>query len=452
MFALALRSLRYRSGGFAASFLAMFLGATILMAFASMLDTGMAEGVPSASKETLYTMGMVVGGWGLILVVFAVTSTLTQSVRQRGTEIALLKNTGATPAQLTRMIIGEAAVVAIAAAALAIVPAMLGGRALLAMLDSTDQVAPTVGYAFGPIALAMGLGITFAAATAAAVLTARRTTRMRAAESLADAEDGDAKMSKKRIIAGIVFLALGADLAVVTSTVMRGEGSDAMQTAGQTSIWVAIGLSLFAPVLVRRVTAVLAGPLERFGGVGGYLTVQNMRRRTGQMAAAVMPIILFTAIGTGTLYMQSIDNHAMRAAGLLKTNEQKNIETLNFVVIGMIVLFAAIMLINTLVAATSHRRREFAQQRLTGSTPRQVLRMVALEGVVLTATGVLFGTIASLFTILPFSIARTGDLLPDATAGLYLGIVALAGGLTLVTGLATTRRTIRTPAIEAVAT
>lgn len=451
MFTLALRSLRHRTGGFAASFLAMFLGATILMSFASMLDTSMADGVPAASRETLVTMGAVVGGWGLLLVLFAVASTLTQSVRQRAAEIALLKNTGATPAQLTRMILGESAVIAIAAGLLAIVPAMLGGRALLGLLHDNGQVAPAVDYAFGPIALGMGLGVTFVAAIAAAVLTARRTTKLRAVASLADATSGDAKMSKKRVVFGFVFLGLATNLAIVTATVMHGKGSDAMQTAGQTSIWAAIGLALLAPALVRRVTAVLAAPLQRFGGVAGYLTVQNMRHRSGQMATAVMPIILFTAIGTGTLYMQSIDNNALVADGLRKTTEQKNIETLNFVVIGMIVLFAAIMLINTLVAATTHRRREFAQQRLTGSTPRQVLRTVALEGVVLTATGVLFGSIASLFTILPFNIARTGTLIPDATAGTYLGIVALAGLLTLATGLSTTRRTIRTPAIEAVA-
>ena len=48
------------------------------------------------SRKTLITIASVVGGWGLILVVFAVASTLTLSVRQRGAEMALLKNVGAT--------------------------------------------------------------------------------------------------------------------------------------------------------------------------------------------------------------------------------------------------------------------------------------------------------------------------------------------------------------------
>jgi putative ABC transport system permease protein len=451
MLVLALRSLRFRTSAFLASFLAMFLGATILMTFASMLDTAMGDGVPAASREKLLVMANVVGGWGLLLVAFAVTSTLTLSVRQRGTEIALLKSVGATPAQIRRMIVGEAAVVALVAAILAIPPAVLGGRGLLELLISTDQVASDVAYVFGPVAVSMGLGITFAGATIAAALTARRTTRMRTAESLADAATDDGRMSRTRIIAGLLFLGGGLNLGVVTATVMRDKGSDAMQTAGSASILSAIGLSLFGPLLVRRVTAVLALPLERMAGAGGYLTAQNVRQRTNQMATALMPIILFTGIAAGTLYMQDIDNGAVAAAGLVKSSDQKAIETLNLVVIGMISLFACIMLINTLVAATTYRGREFGRQRLAGATPGQVLRMVGFEAVVLAATGVFFGTIAALVTVLPYSIARTDSLVPDSPIWIYVGIVAVAVIVTLASSVGTARRAIRTPAVDAAA-
>ncbi|MEU8134254.1 FtsX-like permease family protein [Streptodolium elevatio] len=451
MFALALRSLRHRISGFAASFLAMFLGATILMSFAAMLDTAGGTGVDATSKETLTTMGAVVGGWGLLLVVFAVSSTLTLSVRQRSAEMALLRSIGATPRQVTRMIVGESAVLAAAAAVLAVAPAVLGGRLLLDLLGSTGQVDADVAYVFGPIALGMGITITFAAATLAALITARRAARTSAAEALgAAAVADDSRLSKKRIAVGVVFLLLALDLAVVTATVMKGKGSDAMQTAGQTSIWAAIGLAVLAPAIIRKVAAVVAGPLER-RGLTGYLTAQNLRRHTGRLASVVMPVVLFTAIGAGTLVMQAVENDAMAASGLLKSNEQKNIETLNFVVTGMIVAFAAIMLINTLVAATAARRREFAQVRLAGATPRQVLKVVALEGAILTAVGVALGTAAALPTILPYSYARTGDVVPGTGAGIYLAIVAVAAVLTVATGYAAARRTIRTPAITAVA-
>lgn len=450
MLGLALGSIRFRTAGFAASFVAMFLGATILMTFASLLDTGQGPNVPPESRETLMTMASIVGGWGLLIVGFAVTSTLTLSVHQRRAEMALLKTAGATPAQIGRMIVAEALILAAAAAIAAIPPAAAGGRLLLELLIDTDQVAPGVAYRFGPIALGMGLGITAIAATVAAVVTARRAGRMRTIAALAAAATDADRMSRTRRLFAWLFLIVGIGLGVVTIIVFTGKGSDAMQSAGSASIVTAIGLALFAPALVRAATGIVAGPLQRLGGASGYLTVLTARQRTGQLASALMPIILFTAIATGTVYMQTVENAARTVAGQAQTAEEKNIETLNFVVVGMIAVFAAIMLVNTLTAATIHRRREFGQQRLAGATPSQILRMVGIEGVVLIIPGVLFGSIASLATIVPFTIARTDSILPDATIGIYAGIVLVAVTLTLASSLAAASRALRMPAVQAV--
>ncbi|GAA4606823.1 ABC transporter permease [Actinoallomurus liliacearum] len=450
MFGLALRSLRHRAGGFLATFVSMVFGAAMVMAFASLLDTAMSDGVPSASRNSLITMASVVGGWGLIMVIFSATSTLTLVVRQRDAEMTLLKQVGATPMQIGRMIVSETAVVALVAGLVAIAPAALAGRALLSLLISSKRVAGGIDYAFGPYALGIGLGVTLTAATTAAVITVRGVVRTRAAESARNAATGDARMSRKRKAAAVVLLVLGASLAVTTATAMRGKGIDAMQTAGQTSIWVSIGLALAGPVLIGRVTAVLARPLERVAGVPAYLTVQYVRRRAGRLAATLMPIILFTGISTGTLYMQWIENAATAASGTVATADQKTTETLNFTVIGMLVVFSAIMLINTLIAAMTYRRGEFARQRLVGITPGQVLWTVAVEGVILTLLGIVSGAVAGLFTIVPYSIARTGHALPDAGAGTYLAVVAVAAVLTLGTGLGAARRAIRMPAVEAV--
>ncbi|CND67929.1 FtsX-like permease family [Mycobacterium tuberculosis] len=227
------------------------------------------------------------------------------------------------------------------------------------------------------------------------------------------------------------------------------EASGAMATSGQADIFAAIGLALPAPPIMRRVAALAAGPLRVLGGAAGDLAAATMRRRTGALAAAVTPIVLFVGTAVGTLYLQATENAAMRAAGLAKTAEDKSIETLNFVVIGMVVLFTAIMLVNTLIAATAHRRREFGQTRLAGAAPRQVLGAVALESAVLTVTGVLLGTVASLFTIVPFGLARRDSPVPDGSVGIYLAVAALAAVLTGATAYGATRRTIGVPAVEA---
>lgn len=448
MLGLALRSLRKRASAFAASFLAMLLGATMVMGFASMLDTAEGSGATGAARETLTTMATVVGGWGLLLVVFAVASTLTLSVRQRAAEMALLKSAGATPGQLARMIVGEAAGLALVAALAAIAPAIAAGRALLGLLHDTGQVPAEVGYHFGPAALSIGIGVTLVSAVAAALIAARRAVRGRAAESMAAAAADDARLSKKRIVFAALFLLAAASEAIVTVTVMDGS-SDAMATSGQADIFAAIGLALLAPAIMRRVTALAAGPLRALGGAAGDLAAATMRRRTGALASAVTPVVLFVGIAVGTLYLQATENAAMDAAGLAKTPEDKSIETLNFVVIGMVVLFTAIMLVNTLIAATAHRGREFGQTRLAGATPRQVLTAVALESAVLTVTGVVLGTVASVFTIVPFGLARRDSAVPDGDVRTYAAVVALAAVLTGLTAFGATRRTIRVPAVEA---
>jgi hypothetical protein len=132
------------------------------------------------------------------------------------------------------------------------------------------------------------------------------------------------------------------------------------------------------------------------------------------MGTALMPIILFTVIAAGTLYMQSIENSVAHVPGSVTLAEAQNIETLNLVV-SMIAVFAAITLLNTLAAA-----------------------------------GVFLGSIASLATIIPYRIARTGAILPDTTILLCLGIVVVAVLLTLGSNLGAARRTIRLPAVDAI--
>ncbi|WP_311202763.1 FtsX-like permease family protein [Actinophytocola gossypii] len=103
-----------------------------------------------------------------------------------------------------------------------------------------------------------------------------------------------------------------------------------------------------------------------------------------------------------------------------------------------------------MVAAITHRRAEFGRQRLAGATPAQVFRPVSVEGVLLVLVGILFGSLASVAAIVPYSFARTGSAVPDESALIYLVIVSIAAVLTMATCLGATRRTIRTPAIRAV--
>ncbi|UPZ34307.1 ABC transporter permease [Streptomyces sp. LRE541] len=434
MFVLAMRSVRQRPGRFAATLLSAFLGAAIIMTFNSMHDTAGAPGVDSVSAETLSTAAGVVGGYGTLLVFFAVASTLTVNVRQRSAEIELLRCSGATPAQIKRMVVGEAVAVALVGALLAIGPAMLGGRVLLDVFQDSGQVAESVDHTFGPIALYSGLDITVLAAAGAAFLAVRRATTGR-------------RRSPER---GRTFLRRGSlalgGLAICTTFVLSSTDAALMAPPAYGAILLSVGLALLSPRLLRALLGRL--PLT---GPSGYLAVRGLRVRAAQLSGVMVPLTLFIGMATATLQMQAVENDAIDAAGVPKSVDAKNLETLNLTVVGIIVVFSCIMLVNSLYAATTYRRKEFGQQRLAGATPGQVLGTVGIESLILTVTGVLFGTGAALAGIVSFTTVRTDSVLPDEGLGIWLGVVAVGAAATMGTSLLTAWRVLRTPPITTVA-
>ena len=130
-------------------------------------------------------------------------------------------------------------------------------------------------------------------------------------------------------------------------------------------------------------------------------------------------------------------------------SQQRTLAFANYTVVIMIVAYAAISVINVLSASTGARRREFGLQRLTGATRTQVMRMVGAEGVLVAALGIGLGTLASVATLVPFSLARADSLTPSGSPLIYLGVVAAALTLTLGATLLPAWRALRQRAAEA---
>jgi putative ABC transport system permease protein len=104
----------------------------------------------------------------------------------------------------------------------------------------------------------------------------------------------------------------------------------------------------------------------------------------------------------------------------------------NYLLVGMIIAYTVISVVNTLVMATAKRRREFGLQRLGGFTRGQVLRMAGVEGGLIAAIAVLLGTLVSAGSIVPFCLVVRGSLLPSGPLAIYLVVLAIAVVLSLV--------------------
>ncbi|MEV7908689.1 ABC transporter permease, partial [Streptomyces anulatus] len=95
-------------------------------------------------------------------------------------------------------------------------------------------------------------------------------------------------------------------------------------------------------------------------------------------------------------------------AGAAVDAAQEFSDWVNLLVLGLIIVFIAISVVNTLVTATGGRVREFALLRLVGGTRRQVRGMVRWEALLIGGLAVVAGTLIAAPTLAALSYGVTG--------------------------------------------
>ncbi|GAB3269103.1 ABC transporter permease [Kineosporia babensis] len=441
----ALSSLRARATTFGAYFLSVFCGAVLIGAFATLNSAGAGD-VSDADAERLLTMGSIVGGWGSAIVLFSLASTLTLIVAQRTAETSLLRSVGATPKQVRRLVLTESTLVTLLAVVLAAGPAWLIGEAILALLRNAEMLADDVRGYGQPVALAItGVVITVVAYLAGRIAT-RRVTRASVRATQRSAAIEPQRMNRWRLAAGLLLIVGGVHLAVITMTVMADEPDPIapMSTAGPAGVLTTIGIATLSPLLLRWAAAGFGWVLAPFG-VSGHLALHDLRARAQVLGTALAPITIFTGISAGTAYLIAIDNQA--SLGQVRTPEAEDVQLLNFVVVGMIALFAAIMVVNTLAAAVSARRQEFGRQQLAGATRRQVQQMMLLEAGFLSGAGIVLGGIGALPMACSYSWVRQDSLVPDMGPWYFLAVAVIAAAVTIGASVSLTRKALAPPAL-----
>lgn len=428
---LAWASLRARSSSFAATFLSIMLASALIGSFASLVQAALADGVRDSDRQTLLIMGAVVGGWGAVIALFSLTSTLGIMVRQRDSEIALLRTLGATPRQARRMIRTETLLIALVAGAAGSVLALGGGACLLALLRSTDIVDDSLGTGVAGAALAGTVAVLTVVSVLAAAIAGRRATRGSSVAALGEARKGTGRLPRWRVVVGLLLVAYGTGLGVYTLIALRHADDPyaAMQMCGSASIVVAVGLAAMAPAILRSAAGVLQ-PLVALFGAPGHLAGHNASRRAQVLAGVLGPVLVMTATTVTTLMAAGIDGRTLSAL-TTDRQEQKAVTMLNYVVTGMIGVFAAIMMVNAIFAVIGQRKLEFRRLHLVGATPQQVRSSVLVEAAVIAAVGILLGVVCSVVTVLPYSVVRGEGVVPDGQLWVPALVAVVAAGLTL---------------------
>ncbi|WP_049654200.1 FtsX-like permease family protein, partial [Kitasatospora sp. MY 5-36] len=205
------------------------------------------------------------------------------------------------------------------------------------------------------------------------------------------------------------------------------------------SLVLLVAVGLLGPVAARVLAAVLGAPARVLAPRAGWLADANLRGYAARLSSAVVPVALLVGLSGTLLVLTGTAEHVVRATGAATSVTKQSDIWLREAELGMLVCFAAVSTVNTLVALTADRRREFALLRLVGATRRQLLRMLGVEAVLTTAIGVLLGAAVAAAASGAFSLAVTGSVVPvvpgAACAWVVLGAVVLTVPGIVGTGL-----------------
>lgn len=433
---MALRSLRARPATQLAAGLVLLIGSALLTALAALLETGLAAS--GKDRTLLIRLPAILGGWSLLIVTFGVVSTVSLVVRQRERETALLRTIAASPRQVQILTLVEVIATALPAALAGLVPGVLLGRLLLSRLSAAHAVKSVSALDDGWLTVTVGAGVALTAAVAGAMLAGRRAGQVPPVAALSASAGVDTTgkaLTRAKVVTGGVITLLG--LGTGMSTLAQENGPLLSSTAGPAGVAVAVGLALLAPAAATAG----GGGLARSRSVVMRLAGRTLKTRARQQGSLIAPLTLLIGVGSGTLAMQRIEDSQPATDG-------PHLATVNYLIVLAIVGFAVVAASNTLVAATRARGHDFKLLVLTGATRRQILAVVGTEALITTVIAAILGGVATAVTVLPFSVVRTGTLIPAQAGPLFVLLVAVALAITILASVPTAVRQIRATATQ----
>ncbi|GIJ61166.1 FtsX-like permease family protein [Virgisporangium aurantiacum] len=255
-----------------------------------------------AARELLVQAGGAFGGYVVLLIVFVVAATVGLSVRHRRRDLALLRAIAATPGQVRRMIMAEAALVSLAAVAIGAPAGLLATRFVRRQLVDRGFVPAGFPISDGlaaPVAAAVVVALV---ALLSALIAARRVTSIRPVEALGEVAVEAQRGGKVRLVFGLV--ALGGALASSAFTLGAGGQAALAGALGMLYLFVT-AVGLLAPWINRTAATVLAPVLRLVWGASGYLATANLKANARGMAAVLTALVLSVGLGGSVWFLQN---------------------------------------------------------------------------------------------------------------------------------------------------
>jgi putative ABC transport system permease protein len=391
--------------------------AVMLMTAASLRAPGL-----SAAQRQAIAAGQVADtaavflGVAIYLSVLVVGVTMNLAVSRQVRDLALLRTIGATPGQIRRSVVLQAALVSVPASLLGCLLALPLGAGWLALLRTHGVLPAGVGLTPTLSALPAAMGIQLATSIVGAWTAGRRTARLAPANALTESRVGR-RLGRSRIGLGLALLAGG----LVGSAVVASLAAD---QAGDAAFFVLIaectGVGLVGPVVLQAV----AGALRPVFHEGlPRLALDGVASLSRPLSGALVPLVLAIAFAA-----IKVASHTTAAAVTGRPDPAADVWT-DYSGTAVYCAFAGIAALTALVTVLVGRRGDLAVLQLAGGSRRRVVLLVAGEAAVITVAAVLLAGVAAGATLLPMLHTGLGTWLPRVP------VPALGAGLLLTAGL-----------------
>ncbi|MFJ8952720.1 ABC transporter permease [Streptomyces sp. NPDC102381] len=233
---------------------------------------------------------------GLFTTVFVVASMLVLSTGMRRREIGLLRTIGASPKQIRRMILGEAAVVGLAGSIAGCLAGVAATPLLLSLLKGLDVTPPGMEITVAAWPLLTGSLVGIGVSVIGAWSAGRKAAKVAPIEALLDSRSANKGMGRGRWIAGLSVLGLGVLLAIGTATSTADNRINMAIFATMTLI---VAAALLTPAFVGPVGRFLTAPFQRGGKAAPVLIRAELVANPRRAASLVAPVI--AAVGFAVL-------------------------------------------------------------------------------------------------------------------------------------------------------
>ncbi|MDJ0925671.1 MAG: FtsX-like permease family protein [Acidimicrobiia bacterium] len=247
----------------------------------------------SESLGFLQTALLVFALVAVFVASFIIQNTFRIIVRQRQKELALMRAVGATGGQVVWMVVIEAIVVGLVASVLGIAFGFVIAQGLTSVMAAIGFDLPSTTAPLATRTIIVGVAVGLGVTVAAAVLPAVRASRIPPVAALQDVDVRLRMSDRRRTIIGSVVLVAGVALILngLFGDILDLGPLNELTAIGVGALMVFLAVSMLSSLIVKPFARFLGWPLPSVDNLTGTLAVENSvrkPRRTATTASALM--------------------------------------------------------------------------------------------------------------------------------------------------------------------